>query len=68
MFAVIEGLNSPYVTRLTQTLQEVPPKTRDTINDFQAIAAKESNYFNYRELMKVATTPFIPFMYVSYFV
>jgi hypothetical protein len=62
LFAVVSGLNNPSVMRLNQTMAELPPRSREVLNDLSTIISKDNNYGTYREVLRFSATPCIPFL------
>jgi len=62
LFAVLSGLNSPQITRLQQTLLEIPQKTKEILNDMLSIMSKDNSYKAYRELLRTSALPCLPFL------
>eukprot|EP01114_Cavostelium_apophysatum_P000982 TRINITY_DN10849_c0_g1_i1.p1 TRINITY_DN10849_c0_g1~~TRINITY_DN10849_c0_g1_i1.p1 ORF type:complete len:988 (-),score=251.34 TRINITY_DN10849_c0_g1_i1:62-3025(-) len=64
LFAVLTGLNSPAISRLSQTMVEIPIKTKEVLNDLLSIMSKENNYKTYREFLRYSALPCILFLEV----
>ena len=62
LFAVVAGLNSPFLSRLTQTFAELPPRSREVLSDLSTIVSKENNHSNYKEVLRFSATPCLPFL------
>lgn len=62
LFAVLTGLTTSSVTRLNQTWTEVTPRFKEIHNDLLAIMSRESNFKTYREFLRYAALPCIPFL------
>ncbi|KAA0703061.1 Rap guanine nucleotide exchange factor 5 M-Ras-regulated [Triplophysa tibetana] len=61
-FAIIMGLNSPAVSRLTQTWEKVPGKFRKLFSELESLTDPSMNHKAYRDAFKKMKSPKIPFI------
>ncbi|CAM4698663.1 unnamed protein product [Leuciscus chuanchicus] len=61
-FAIIMGLNSPAVSRLTQTLEKVPGKFRKLFSELESLTDPSLNHKAYRDAFRKMKSPKIPFL------
>lgn len=60
--AIIAGLNKAPVSRLKNTIKEVPLKLIKKLKDFEDLMTAEGSYKNYRQLLASSTPPSIPYI------
>uniref|UniRef100_A0A8C1DQM8 Rap guanine nucleotide exchange factor (GEF) 5a n=2 Tax=Cyprinus carpio TaxID=7962 RepID=A0A8C1DQM8_CYPCA len=61
-FAIIMGLNSPAVSRLTQTWEKVPGKFRKLFSELESLTDPSLNHKAYRDAFRKMKSPKIPFL------
>ncbi|KAM9487976.1 rap guanine nucleotide exchange factor 5b [Clarias gariepinus] len=61
-FAIIMGLNTPAVSRLTQTWEKVPGKFKKLFSELESLTDPSFNHKAYREVFKKMKSPKIPFL------
>ncbi|XP_060777762.1 rap guanine nucleotide exchange factor 5b isoform X2 [Neoarius graeffei] len=61
-FAIIMGLNTPAVSRLTQTWEKVPGKFRKLFSELESLTDPSFNHKAYRDAFKKMKSPKIPFL------
>ncbi|XP_052474925.1 rap guanine nucleotide exchange factor 5 [Carassius gibelio] len=61
-FAIIMGLNSPAVSRLTQTWEKVPGKFRKLFSELESLMDPSLNHKAYRDAFRKMKSPKIPFL------
>ncbi|XP_067305158.1 rap guanine nucleotide exchange factor 5b isoform X2 [Pseudorasbora parva] len=61
-FAIIMGLNSPAVSRLTQTWEKVPGKFRKSFAELESLTDPSLNHKAYRDAFRKMKSPKIPFL------
>nr|XP_055065632.1 rap guanine nucleotide exchange factor 5b isoform X2 [Misgurnus anguillicaudatus] len=62
LFAITMGLNSPAVSRLTQTWEKVPGKFRKLFSELESLTDPSLNHKAYRDAFKKMKSPKIPFI------
>uniref|UniRef100_A0A8C2FL82 Rap guanine nucleotide exchange factor 5 n=1 Tax=Cyprinus carpio TaxID=7962 RepID=A0A8C2FL82_CYPCA len=62
LFAIIMGLNSPAVSRLTQTWEKVPGKFRKLFSELESLTDPSLNHKAYRDAFRKMKSPKIPFL------
>lgn len=62
LFAIILGLNSPAVSRLTQTWEKVPGKFRKLFSELESLTDPSLNHKAYRDAFRKMKSPKIPFL------
>ncbi|XP_051575019.1 rap guanine nucleotide exchange factor 5-like [Myxocyprinus asiaticus] len=62
VFAIILGLNSPAVSRLTQTWEKVPGKFRKLFSELESLTDPSLNHKAYRDSFRKMKSPKIPFL------
>ncbi|KAK3571849.1 hypothetical protein QTP86_020455 [Hemibagrus guttatus] len=61
-FAIIMGLNTPAVSRLTQTWEKVPGKFKKLFSELESLTDPSFNHKAYRDAFKKMKSPKIPFL------
>uniref|UniRef100_A0A8C6WFH7 Rap guanine nucleotide exchange factor (GEF) 5a n=1 Tax=Neogobius melanostomus TaxID=47308 RepID=A0A8C6WFH7_9GOBI len=61
-FAIIMGLNSAAVSRLTQTWEKIPGKFKKLFSELETMTDPSLNHKTYRESFKKMKAPKIPFL------
>ncbi|XP_058249327.1 rap guanine nucleotide exchange factor 5b isoform X4 [Hemibagrus wyckioides] len=61
-FAIIMGLNTPAVSRLTQTWEKVPGKFKKLFSELESLTDPSFNHKAYRDAFKKMKCPKIPFL------
>lgn len=61
-FAIIMGLNSAAVSRLTQTWEKIPGKFKKLLSELETMTDPSLNHKTYRESFKKMKAPKIPFL------
>ncbi|TRY58773.1 hypothetical protein DNTS_034609 [Danionella cerebrum] len=61
-FAIIMGLNSPAVSRLSQTWEKVPGKFKKLLSDLESLTDPSFNHKAYRDVFRKMKAPKIPFL------
>uniref|UniRef100_A0A671LP43 Rap guanine nucleotide exchange factor 5-like n=1 Tax=Sinocyclocheilus anshuiensis TaxID=1608454 RepID=A0A671LP43_9TELE len=61
-FAIIMGLNSPAISRLTQTWEKVPGKFRKLFSELESLTDPSLNHKAYRDAFRKMKSPKIPFL------
>ncbi|TSK34718.1 Rap guanine nucleotide exchange factor 5 [Bagarius yarrelli] len=61
-FAIIMGLNTPAVSRLTQTWEKVPGKFKKLFSELESLTDPSFNHKAYRDAFKKMKSPRIPFL------
>lgn len=62
MMAIISSLNDSPIHRLNHTKAEVEPKVLKALEELHDLMTKEQNYQKYRQALKDATPPCIPYL------
>ncbi|KIW64734.1 hypothetical protein PV04_09647 [Phialophora macrospora] len=60
--AIISALGTSHIVRLSRTWQAVNPKTNAMLEGMRNLIASGKNFLQYRETLRVATPPCIPFL------
>ncbi|XP_046703161.1 rap guanine nucleotide exchange factor 5-like [Silurus meridionalis] len=61
-FAIIMGLNTPAVSRLTHTWEKVPGKFKKLFSELESLTDPSFNHKAYRDAFKKMKSPKIPFL------
>ncbi|KAJ8004762.1 hypothetical protein DPEC_G00139650, partial [Dallia pectoralis] len=61
-FAIIMGLNTAAVSRLSQTWEKVPGKFKNLFSELETLTDPSLNHKPYRDALKKMKTPKIPFL------
>lgn len=62
MMSLISGLATSPIYRLHRTWTQVSPKTRKLLEDMQSLMSSDKNFIKYREKLRAAGPPRIPFL------
>jgi son of sevenless len=62
VIAIVSALGTSHILRLSRTWQAVNPKTHAMLDAMRNLIASEKNFAQYREALRVATPPCIPFL------
>lgn len=62
LMAIVAGLNNSAVLRLKKTLVDVPADSLKLYQEYEALMKSEANYRTYREALRAATPPCIPYL------
>jgi len=62
LFAVLSGLNCNAISRLKETFNEIPIKSKEVLNDLLGILPKDGNNKTYREFLRYSALPCIPYL------
>jgi len=60
--AIVSGMESAAVHRLRKTWEALPPQITETFEQLKNLMSTERNYLNYRNVVKLATLPCIPYL------
>ena len=60
--AIVSALGTSHIVRLSRTWQAVNPKTNAMLEAMRNLIASGKNFLQYRETLRVATPPCIPFL------
>ncbi|KAJ6241713.1 ras guanine nucleotide exchange factor i-related [Anaeramoeba flamelloides] len=62
LISILSGINSSAVHRLSYSFAELAPKTTEIVDNLKTLMSGKDNYKKYRELLKNAQLPCIPFL------
>lgn len=60
--AVLSGINSSSISRLKWTLAKVPKRSKQVLQDLEAVMSMEGSFKCYRNSLENATPPCVPYM------
>jgi len=60
--AVLSGINSSSISRLKWTLAKVPKRSKQVLQDLEAVMSMEGSFKCYRNALENATPPCVPYM------
>lgn len=60
--AVLSGINNSAISRLKWTLAKIPKRSKQMLEDLEAVMSMEGSFKNYRNSLENATPPCVPYL------